>query len=233
MIERRLAFAMVSLVWASCGGSSTQAPPSPPPGQTHETPPPAAPNVPGQPTATAPTVPPPSPATQPSEPIPGVTPISPAEVTTTIELKNDSPDSDLVFSTTKGWQPVVFAYTGKPGKAKSVMLFPSACLASCTVPEGPVCPSCPEPKNKKEELAMARSETAPAGGSVKVPWDGKVFTFGTSPKQKCKCLVRADPAPDTYTIKACGLRPSKEPGKPSKPVCAETKTALSGGQLPR
>jgi hypothetical protein len=224
MIRRSLSFAL--LLIAACGGGSSQAPPpSPPAGETHETP--AATEVPA---ATSP--PPVLPPTQ-TEPVPGVTPIPPAEVTTSIELKNGAPDSDLVFSTTKGWQPVVFAYTGKPGKAKSVMLFSSACLASCDSGEAAACPSCPEPKNKKEELAMARSETAPAGGSVKVPWDGKVFVFGTSAgKQKCKCWRRVDPPPDSYTIKACGLRPSKEPGKPSKPVCAETKVALGSGETP-
>jgi len=212
---------------AACGGSQSQTPVAPPPGDTHVTP--AAPDVvppaPGE-TQTPPT-PPPQPDERASRP-----PALPLPEGTTIELKNDG-DGDLMFSTTKGWQPVIFAYTGKPPKAKSVMLFEGFCTASCDVPGDGVCPVCAPPKNKKEELAMAKSETAAAGGSVKVPWDGKVLVYDKAPgKKHCKCWKKVDPPADTYTIKACGLRPSKEPGKASKPVCTETQAALGGGLPP-
>ena len=227
MLKTSLAWA--TLVLAACGGSSSQTPGTPgtpgsAPGESQATPPSSAvaapdvaPPAPGEP-ATTPLPPrPEEPSRQPAPP-PG----------TTIELKNDA-ETDLMFSTTKGWQPVIFAYTGKPPKAKSVMLFPSACTASCD--DAQTCPTCPPPKNKKEELAMAKAETAAAGGSVRVPWDGKVFAYEKAPKKPCKCWKKIDPPADTYTIKACGLRPSREPGKPSKPVCTETQATL-GGALP-
>jgi hypothetical protein len=216
------------LVVAACGGSQSQTPASPPPGDTHVTPtaPDVAPPAPGE-TQTPPT--PPQPEERAMRPPPLPLPLAEG---TTIELKNDG-DGDLMFSTTKGWQPVIFAYTGKPPKAKSVMLFEGYCTASCDVPGDGVCPVCAPPKNKKEELAMAKSETAAAGGSVKVPWDGKVLVYDKAPgKKHCKCWKKADPPADTYTIKACGLRPSKEPGKASKPVCTETQAALGGGLPP-
>src|SRR5215468_4084161 len=229
MSRASLAF---TVILAACGGGQAQTPPPAAPGETHApttTPTVAAPDV--APTApgdiTAPPPPTPTPPEQPQ-----IRPPVPLPVAgTTIELKNDG-ESDLMFSTTKGWQSLVFAYTGKPPKAKSVMLFEGFCTASCDSGDK-VCPVCPEPKNKKEELAMAKSEMAAAGGSVKVPWDGKIFVYEkASGKHHCKCWRKVDPPADTYTIKACGLRPSKEPGKPSKPVCSETQATLGSGLLP-
>lgn len=224
MSRASLAFLVIV---AACGGGQAQTPPAVP-GETHTpsstpavTAPDMAPTAPGETTAPPPTTPTPPEQPQIRPPVP------PPVAGTTIELKNDG-EGDLMFSTTKGWQSLVFAYTGKPPKAKSVMLFEGYCTASCDSGDG-VCPVCPEPKNKKEELAMAKSETAAAGGSIKVPWDGKVFVYEKAPgKHHCKCWHKVDPPADTYTIKACGLRPSKEPGKPSKPVCSETQAALGG-----
>jgi len=219
----------VLVLLAACGGGQAQSPPAVTPGVSQAVPaapapppvaaPDSAPVAPGDVTA-APSQPAEAPAIRAPVPLPPV-------AGTTIELKNDG-DGDLMFSTTKGWQSLVFAYTGKPPKAKSVMLFEAYCTASCDAGDA-VCPVCPAPKNKKEELAMAKSETAAVGGSIKVPWDGKVFVYDKAPgKHHCKCWKKVDPPPDTYTIKACGLRPSKEPGKPSKPVCSETQAALGG-----
>jgi hypothetical protein len=164
-------------------------------------------------------------APPPTEP---VKPAPPPAAAATFELKNDG-DGDLVFTTTKGWQPVLFAYTGKPPKAKTVFLFETACTASCDAGDN-VCPVCPAPKNKKEELAMAKTETAAAGKSILVPWDGKTVVYEKAPNGRnpktCKCFTKADPPPDSYTIKACGLRASKVAGKPSKAVCTETTLAL-------
>jgi hypothetical protein len=208
-------------VLAACGGGASETKPTPPPGETHAPPAPAAPDVaPGE------TRRPPE-AQEPAgirAPLP-----LPKPEGKTIELRNEG-DGELLFATTKGWQPVIFAYTGKPPKAKPILLFESFCTASCSAPDADVCPTCKEPKNKKEELAMAKYETAPAGGSVKVPWDGKMFVYQkASGKHKCKCWTKSDPPADTYTVKACGLRPSKEAGKPSKPTCAETQVVLGEG----
>jgi hypothetical protein len=143
----------------------------------------------------------------------------------TFELRNDG-DGELVFTTTKGWQSVVFAYTGKPPKATTVFLFDTACTASCDAGDN-VCPVCEAPKNKKEELAMAKKETAGPGKSVVVPWDQKVVVYQKAPNgKKCKCFTKTDPPADSYTVKACGLRASKVAGKPSKAVCTETTVAL-------
>src|SRR5262249_29944559 len=141
-------------------------------------------------------------------------PTAPKPEGRSIELKNDG-DGGLAFGTTKGWGLVVIAYTGKPPKAKSVQLFESYCTASCATPDAEICPVCKEPKNKKEELAMAKTESAASGGSIKVPWDGKVFVYEkTKGKHHCKCWNKVDPPAETYTVRACGRRPAKEPGKP-------------------
>jgi hypothetical protein len=214
--------ALCAALMAACGGAKDEKSTTPP-GEAHATPSPA---------------PAPGPAAPDVAPGEAPTPLPPAEVPsamrpalppgTTIELKNDG-DSDLVFGTTKGWQPVIFAFTGKPPKAKPILLFESFCTATCSAPEGEVCPVCREPANKKEELKMAKSESAAPGGSVKVPWDGKMFVYEKAPgKHHCKCWNKADPPADTYTVRACGLRPSKVAGKASKPTCAETQVTLGG-----
>jgi hypothetical protein len=222
----RISFALLAAV-AACGGGSTETKPTPPPapGETHAAAPgPAAPDVAGEP-APSPPPQPESVATRPPLPKPEGR---------VIELKNDG-DGELAFGVTKGWQPVVFAYTGKPPKAKSIQLFESYCTASCAASDAEICPVCKEPKNKKEELAMVKTESAPAGGSVKVPWDGKIFVYDKAKgKHHCKCWSKADPPADSYTIRACGRRPATEPGKPSKPTCAETQVVLGpGDQTPQ
>src|SRR5262245_25876930 len=144
---------MCLLAAAACGGGK---PPvnEPAPGEKHETTPPATPLPDGG-------------VGQPAPPV-SVTPTAPTVEGPVIELKNEGP-TPLSFLVTKGWGVAVFAYTGKPPKAKPVTLFESACSASCDSPEDAVCPVCPEPKDKKEEQAMARTETAAPGESLKVP----------------------------------------------------------------
>lgn len=159
----------------------------------------------------------------------------------TIELKNDGA-TDLVFAIDKGWQTAIFAYTGKPPKARSALLFPTYCTESCDATADMMCPVCKEPEKPKDrqkaDLLETKRETAPAGGSFKLDWDGKVFVYEKAPsdarkkKKKCECWRKVDPAPDTYTIKACGLRPSAKPGEPSRPVCAETQVALPAPTTP-
>lgn len=220
---KRLALLMLAAF--ACGGSKPQVN-EPTPGESQATPPPTpvGPDTsgePGQPPATAPV----PPETQPAQP--PAPPSAPAAVT--FELKNEG-KSDLNFGVTKGWGPVIFAYTGKPPKAKSVILFESACTASCDTPVDAVCPDCPEPANKKEEQAMQRIETAAPGATLTVPWDGKVLVYEKAPgKKRCKCFRRVDPEAGSYTVKACGLRASTEAGKPSRPVCAETAMTVGAG----
>jgi len=163
---------------------------------------------------------------------PGVGPATPASPFT-FALENAG-DDDLVFAIDKGWQPVLFAYTGKPPKARSILLFPTACTESCDIDPDEMCPVCREssdPKTRKrEEKEETRRETAAAGAKVSVPWDGKVFVYEKAPpeagRKKCQCWRKVDPPPDTYTIKACGLRPAKRAGSASRAVCAEAAVTL-------
>jgi hypothetical protein len=214
---KKLAF--VAAVAIACGGSQKpEVAAEPAPGELHAQTPPAEPAPPVTP-----------PASEPAPPAPG--PVAPPAGGPFIELRNEA-DLPLNFGVTKGWGPVVFAYTGKPPKAKAVILFESACTASCDSPPDAVCPDCPEPKDKKEEQAMARTQTVEPGTSFQVPWDGKVRVYEKVAGKRCKCFTTMEPPADSYTIKACGLRPPKQPGKPSRPVCAETVVTLGPGQPP-
>jgi hypothetical protein len=190
----------VAIVFLACGGSQKPAAePAPPP--------------PGEQPASEP-APPPTPA---EPPVPEAPPAA-----VTFELKNEG-TGELVFALDKGWQPVLFAFSGKPPKAKAVMLFPTWCTESCDAAADAVCPVCKVPEKKKEETDETKREIAPAGGSVKVPWDGQVYGYEKTKgsKKSCKCWRKVAPPAETYTVKACGLRPSKEIGKGSRPVCAE------------
>jgi hypothetical protein len=214
----------IALSAAACGGSQ---PPvnEPLPGDSHETV--TAPEAPDAPAAGDPTVVGP----RPGEPTPdaGVAPVAPS--VSSFEIQNGSADRPLNFGTTKGWGPLIFAYTGKPPKAKAVILFESACTASCDSAPEELCPECKEPETKKEELAMARLESVPPGGTLRVPWDGKVRVYQKAPggRKGCKCFKTIDPTEGAYTVKACGLRPPTEPGKPSTPVCTETQMVVGPG----
>ena len=86
-------------------------------------------------------------------------------------------------------------------------------------------------KKHQEERDETKREVAPVGGTVEVPWDGKIYSQekspkGAGPKKKCECWKAVDPDPATYTVKACGLRPAAKTGEASKPVCIETKVDL-------
>jgi hypothetical protein len=152
------------------------------------------------------------------------------------ELKNEG-DRELQFPIDKGWQPVLFAWTGKKPKAVPYLLFEKPCTGACdaATPEEicPVCKEAEKPRDRqKEEKAETKREIAPAGGSVTVPWDGKVFVYEKAPKElkkkKCECWRKADPPAETFTIKACGFRPGAKAGQASTPVCAEAEVALPG-----
>jgi hypothetical protein len=203
----------LAALWA-CGGSQPQVN-EPFPGEEH---------VPTPPATGVPPVPPAE-----GTPDAGVAPSLPEVSGSVIELRNEA-DTPIHFGVTKGWGPIIFAYTGKPPKAKSVILFETACTASCDTSPDEICPVCPEPATKKEELAMARTETAEAGQSLRVPWDGKIRVYQKAPGTKCKCFTATDPPADSYTVKACGLRPPREPGKPSRPVCAEAVLRMGGAE---
>ena len=210
----KLSALIVSMALSACGGGAkkVEAPSEPPPGDQAKAPP-------EDPSKVPPVTPPAEPPVQP----PPQAPTAPV----TFELKNEGA-GDLVFALDKGWQPVLFAFSGKPPKAKAVMLFPTWCTESCDLAPDAVCPVCKIPEKKKEEAEETKREIAPAGGTVKVEWDGQVYGYEKTKgaKRKCKCWRKVAPPAETYTVKACGLRPSKEIGKPSRPVCAEGQLVL-------
>lgn len=152
---------------------------------------------------------------------------------------NQSKADDLVLAYDKGWSTVVFAYTGKPPKAQAALLFPTDCTASCEAATEDMCPVCREsedPKQRKqEEKDETKREVIAAGASFELEWDGRVVAYEKAPaearakKKKCQCWRQAAPAQDTYTIKACGLRPAKKAGSASKMQCVETEVALPFG----
>jgi hypothetical protein len=135
----------------------------------------------------------------------------------TFVLKN-SHSEELAFSMNKGWQPNFIAFTGKPPKAKSVLLFATHCTAACEAPDEERCPVCEEPETAKERIAAQRFEKVPPGGEIAVPWDGKVFSYEKTrfklggKNKRCECYRTEEPPPGTYTVRAVGLRLTKDVG---------------------
>jgi hypothetical protein len=139
----------------------------------------------------------------------------------------NSHTEELAFNMNQGWQPNVFAFSGKPPKAKSILIFPTHCTAACEVPDEERCPLCEEPETAKEKIAAQKFEKVAPGAALEVPWDGKMFAYekakGTrdgKPK-KCKCYRTEDVPPETYTVRACGLRLTKEVGKNTQIQCVD------------
>jgi hypothetical protein len=143
----------------------------------------------------------------------------------TFILKNDGTD-DLLFSIDKGWQPLLFAFTGKPPKAKAIIMFPKAFTASCEAPDEERCPEEPPPPEKvKDVIAAEKRETVAAGQTLEVPWDAAAFTYEKTKvgKKKCECYRSAPAAPETYSVRACGLR---KVGDKTKVQCADGQMTL-------
>jgi len=144
----------------------------------------------------------------------------------TFRLENMA-DSELSFSLDRGWQPVIIAYSGTPPNAKGILMFPKFCTAACDAAENEVCPVCEQPENVKDIKAAEKREIVAPGDSLDVPWDGQVFEYKkTKGKQDrkrvdCDCYTKAEVPPETYTVKACGLRITKSAKKASKLQCVD------------
>lgn len=153
------------------------------------------------------------------------------EAPVTFVLTNTGKD-DLFLNMDKGWQAVIFAYSGEPPNAKSMLMFPTHCTASCDSPPEEVCPYCPEPTRVKDIKAAEKHDAVAPGDSREVPWDMVAYSYKrTKGKQKgkrvrCKCYNTVEPEPETYTIRACGLRKTKTAKKSSKYQCAEAELTL-------
>ena len=156
----------------------------------------------------------------------------------TFRLKNSAAD-ELVFSLDRGWQPVIFGFSGKPPNAKAIVMFPKFCTAACDVAETERCPSCPQPEKVKDIRAAEKREVVAPGSKLDVPWDGQIFVYKeTRAKQDgrkttCECHTREPVPPETYTVRACGLRLTKVAAKSTKLQCVEGKMTFpaSGPQV--
>lgn len=151
-------------------------------------------------------------------------PEEPAAVT--FRLVNQAKE-DLVFSIDKGWQPVIFAFSGKPPKAKSIIMFPKFCTASCDAAAEERCPVCAEPEKVSDVKNAEQRQVVAAGASIEVPWDGEVYVYektkGTrdGKNKRCDCYRKEPVPPETYTVRACGLRITKTASSTTKYQCVD------------
>jgi hypothetical protein len=142
------------------------------------------------------------------------------------ELHNAGTD-ELVFSLDLGWQPVLFAFSGKPPKATSILMFAKHCTAACEVDEADRCPHCPRPEGAKKQREAAVREVVAPGETLEVPWDAEVFVYektrGTRNDRavRCECYTKEPVLPETYTVRACGLRLTTQASTASKLQCAD------------
>ena len=144
----------------------------------------------------------------------------------TFKLKN-SADEDLVFSVDRGWQPVIFAYSGVPPNAKAIVMFAKFCTAECGVDDSLRCPYCPQPQRVKQIREAEKREVVAPGQSLDVSWDGEIFVYEkTSGMQdagptECECYRKEPVPPNSYTVRACGLRITRSAKASSKYQCVE------------
>ncbi|ACY16955.1 hypothetical protein [Haliangium ochraceum] len=141
-------------------------------------------------------------------------------------------DEDLAFSVEKGWQTVFIAFSGKPPNAKPIVMFPKHCTASCALSAEEVCPVCAAPETVNEVKAAEERQIVAAGASLDVPWDGQIYVYektkGTrnGRKQSCECFETAEVPPETYTVRACGLRITKTAKSSTKLQCADASMTM-------
>ncbi len=152
-------------------------------------------------------------------------------------IKNDG-KTDLTFALDKGWGGSIFAYSGKPPKAKTVLVFPRYCTAACdgSGEGGLVCPTCKEaddPKERqKEEKAETVRQVVSAGGTFELEWDGQVLGYEKAAKEvrgknkKCECWKKQPAEAAEYTVRACALRTAVGTGQTSKMECVEGTVTL-------
>jgi hypothetical protein len=154
---------------------------------------------------------------------------TPAAVT--FVLKN-SHTTELAFNLDQGWGTNIFAYSGKPPKAKPILMFPKFCTAMCDAADEERCPVCPQPEKLKDIKAAQKLEKVAAGATLEVPWDGKALVYGkgkgtrNGKNVKCECSKAEEAPAETYTVKACGLRLTTQVGTNSQLQCVEGSMTL-------
>lgn len=153
----------------------------------------------------------------------------------TFVLKN-SDSTELAFNMDFGWQPNLFAYTGKPPRAKSILMFPKFCTASCDLEQEERCPVCEQPERAKDVLAAQKMEKVAAGEELEVPWDGQMYVYEKTRgrrKTRCECHRTEPASAGTYTVKACGLRLTESAEERSKLQCVEGEMTLPADEPQR
>lgn len=153
----------------------------------------------------------------------------------TFVLRN-SDTAELAFNMDFGWQPNLFAYTGKPPRAKSILMFPKFCTAACDLEQAERCPVCEQPERAKDVLAAQKMEKVAAGQELEVPWDGQMFVYEKTrgrKKTRCECHRTEAAPPGTYTVKACGLRLTQSAEERSKLQCVEGQMTLPSDEPQR
>jgi hypothetical protein len=145
----------------------------------------------------------------------------------TFKLVNQA-EQPLVFSLDHGWQPVIFGYSGKPPKAKPIVMFPKFCTAACEAPDAERCPVCEAPEKVADVKAAEKREVVAPGQALPVPWQGLVHVYQKTSakpdgkkKVRCDCYKTQPVAEGSYTIKACGFRVTDKPNTPSRLQCVE------------
>lgn len=163
----------------------------------------------------------------------GLPDAAPPRAPVTFMIKNEG-KTDLTFALDKGWAGAVFAYSGKPPKAKPLQVFAKACTGACDGSTGEVCPVCTEAddpsERQKQEKAETKREIVTPDGTFELPWDGLTVTYEKAPKEvraqspktkKCECYKLGPPEPGSYTFKVCALRTASDVGQTSKFECVE------------
>ncbi len=149
----------------------------------------------------------------------------------TFILKNTGEDS-LFLNMDKGFAAVIYAYSGKPPNAKSILMFPTHCTSACDAAPEDICPLCEEPKQANAIKAAENHDEVKPGDSRKVPWDAQVFSYKKTKgkrdgrKVRCRCYETVEPPPEEYIIKACGLRKTQSAKKASKYQCVTSTMTL-------
>jgi len=216
------------LLTAACGGSQTTDGGDTTPGQTHKTPSGTGDHVAGDGDGDDDDIDSPL-HTTPVADAGSMSSTSDAPVTFVI---TNSGSDTLYLNMDKGLQGVIIGYSGQVPNAKQLVLFPAHCTVSCDSEPADMCPVCEEPQRVKEIRAAEKHEPIEPGASYEVPWDGLAIkskkTKGkrSGKRVSCNCFETAEPEPETYTIKACGLRKTQSAKTRSQYPCVEASLTL-------
>lgn len=161
-----------------------------------------------------------------SQPDAGVVSTEPTSPVTFV-LKNTAQEN-LYLNMDKGFAAVIYAYSGQPPNAKSILMFPTHCTASCDSSPEDICPVCEEPSRANDIKAAEKHDEVAPGDSRSVTWDAKAFSYKKTRGKngRCRCHETVEPPPEEYIIKACGLRKTQTAKKASKYQCVTSTLTL-------